>query len=573
MNYPTNLMTNHRQRALLHLKSFLMAAASWLLLMGIAWSQPTNVDGNLAINSLDGSTIGLYFDQPVNVAQANRTSNYLVYGKGSSGGLATVTNAVLQSDGQTVVLSLANPVGEFFAVAATNVTATSGSSVINATATGYTSDYAAATIGTNNDPNPAGQVVSALQDTFTLTTSGSGIGGTADHCKFVYQQVVGDFDMSVELTRLDNTSANAVAGLMARNSLDAGSPMALVNFTPAAGANQIQISRRTNTNGAAATIISQPNTSSYTWLRMTRSGNAVAFYWGNDGINWPVSFGLTVVLSSTVYVGLTATSFKNGSLTTAAFADFGVTGKRPGDGVVPTLSAALFQTNSVVLRWLRTPRDFAVEVATNLTHNTNVVTGATNFINIAQWNLLNYPILDSTLTGTNAAMPTLGRYMIVPLNLFTNNQLYFRMLQVSRVIPDPPTIVQPGVVLSLGQGLSGYSLAGNVLSGVQVNTATAVSQSGTFLLCPTGHNYLFSTASSGASLRTALQVTSWLNLKVFNDPLLYPVLTAAGSAINYKSQITVSDPAGRGLLGYSFVAAATTAVNPNCPVKVAVYQQ
>lgn len=546
--------------------TFALVGLTWLLLLtGTARCQPV-IDSNLAVNTLDGSTIGLYFDQPVSSAQAAKASNYQVYGKSTTGGLATVTNAVLQSDGQSVALYLSAPVGQYFAVTVSNVNAVGSSTVFATTQTGYTSDYSSVSIGTNSNPNPAGQVFTALRDTFTIAASGSGIGGLADHCQFVYEKVIGDFDVSVLVTNLTEINAGAMAGLMARNTLDAGSPMALINFTPALGLNQIQTSGRTSLNAPATPFVYKSGASGFSWLRLQRTGGTLYAYFGTDGVNWNLlGTSLPVALGSSVYVGMAATSNTNGLVNSATFTDFGITAARPGDGVVPTISAALYQGNSVVLRWPITPRDFAVEVATNLVYATNTTSGGTNHLDVTQWNLFNLPILDSTLTGTNTAMPVLGRYMIIPLNLFTNGQMFFRMMQVARVIPDPPIALSAGIVLSVGTGgLVHNASAANQLCNLQVNTASAVSQAGTYIVCPTGHTYQFTTAPSGASLNTAIQVTSWFNLAVKCDSTF--------SAGNNKSQVTVTNKVGSGIYGYSFVAAATTATSANCQVQVEIWQ-
>jgi len=53
---------------------------------------------------------------------------------------------------------------------------------------------------------------------FTLTAGGADIWGTADSCRFVYQEVSGDFEISAQVVALENTNDWGKAGLMARGS-------------------------------------------------------------------------------------------------------------------------------------------------------------------------------------------------------------------------------------------------------------------------------------------------------------------------------------------------------------------
>jgi hypothetical protein len=267
-----------------------------------------------------------------------------------------------------------------------------------------------------------------------VTAGGSDVGGTNDFFHFISRQVVGDFDMAVFVNRLDEPSLLSKAGLMAREDTAPGSRTLQTYFTSPGGSNEVEVSVRATTNGmttdAGFQIGPRASASPLRWLRLTRTNNTFTAWRGTNGEDgWTVSGITTQAFASTLNIGMmTASHTTNGTPTTAEFIGFRTSGVRPGDGIVPTLTGSVIGTN-VVLNWLRTPGDFAVEASTNLT--------STN------WAFLLLPILE---VSTN------GRAMEVPLNLLTSS-LFLRLRRVERVIPDPPFLLTTGIILSPGFGL------------------------------------------------------------------------------------------------------------------------
>ncbi len=540
-----------------------------LTLLGLALAAgiAPRAGGEVVLNTIGGSgVIGLRFAQIVQAPSAITASNYTVFGKGA--GTITVTNVVLQSDEQSVALSLSSPVPEFFAVGVSNVQDGSPTT-INTTATGYLSDITQTSIGTAGDPSPLGEVFTIYKDAFDVTASGSDIGGTNDHCHFIYQQVIGNFDMAAQITRLDNTDPQSKAGLMLRENTNAGSRMIQTCLTPTQGTNQIQMSTRSTTNGAAFSLGSPvSNTNTARWLRLARTNNTFTTYYGTNGVNWTQSGTIVQTLNSLLLVGMAVTSHLNTHTTTASFNSFGVVGARPGDGMVPTLSVAVFQQTNLIAKWQRTPRDFTVQVCSNLffASPTNTGGGTVNDTNATQWAFLAIPVFDTTLTGTNAAMPTPGRYMTIPMNLYSNKQMFVRLAQVDRVIPDPISVTA-GTIFSQASGNLGTTTSGSTICSVSVDTSTAVAQVGVPILCPAGKTYQFTTAPSGSTLQTVILVRNYPTIGISNCDASF---TAGGTN---KSQVTVLQTNTSVLAGYTFVAAVTaTSPKPTatCPIKVQV---
>jgi len=100
---------------------------------------------------------------------------------------------------------------------------------------------------------------------YTLAGAGAGITGTADACRFVYQTASGDCDIIVRVQSLTNTGANAKAGVMIRESLNANSREAGVWLTPSSG---VQFTRRTSSGGTTSVTSSTGKVAPY-WVRLT----------------------------------------------------------------------------------------------------------------------------------------------------------------------------------------------------------------------------------------------------------------------------------------------------------------
>ncbi|HEX7654566.1 MAG TPA: hypothetical protein VF607_13745 [Verrucomicrobiae bacterium] len=540
-------------------RSLPCAARIWLL---IFWGLAVlRLPAEIQVNSITANLVTVHFDQPIDPASAGETINYGVFSKQATGGSTlSITNAVVQSDQQTVALYLNNPVSEFYAIGVNGVAGTNNN-LISATNTGVLGDLTSTLIATNGDPTAAGDVVPFFNDTFNLSANGSDIGGTADHGQFINQKNNGDFEMIVQVTRLDNTDSQAKAGLMAREDLTPGSRMVGIFCTPVINGTgcTIQIAIR-STAGATAFTNLTASVSGLRWLRITRTNTTLTTFYGTDGLNWTTLGGITSNFSNTLYVGAAATSHKVGVNTTAGFANFGVFGTKPGAGIIPIPAISIYQRTNLVISWQRTPLDYCPQATTSLLGNTN---SSQNISNATQWAYVLYPVFDTSITGTNAAQPTPARYMIIPMSLVTNQALFIRLARVERLIPDPISVT-PGLILSQASGsMVTTSPSGSTIGGTQIDTSTALAQNSVPVLCPVGHTYQFTTAPSASSLQVCLLVR--------NFPAA-GTSTSDGSftAGSYKSQVTLTPVSPN--TGYTFVAAATPAVKPSAcnPIRVQI---
>ncbi len=530
--------------------------------------------GGITVNSVEGRILTVRFHQVLSSSgnSAINISNYTAYGKAI--GPLTITNAVRLADNQTVVLYLNSVAGEFFAVGVSNVLDLNGSNIV-ASATGYLTSFTGTNIGTSGDPGTAGEAFKIGSGSYQITASGSDIGGTNDHCYFVSDAMTGDFETVANITRLDFTDSAAKICLMARDSTATGSRSVAIGFTPLVpglGTNRVVMLVRTNTAGDTFDFGTPPQLNSLGWLRLTRTGNFFAAYYASNGVDWVQCGSVSNDFSATLLVGLAVTAHADGQTTTTAGAtSFGIAGNRFGSDVAPALSFG-FVSNNIIAKWQRTPRDYTVQVTDRLATGSPSVSSN---LPPGSWAYVMLPVFDTSLTGTNSLMTTNGRYMTIPINIFSNNQMFVRLTQVEKVIPDPLGVT-PGIVISqrsgnaLGTNNGAYSLGGiyfvatnTVLYAQEVKTnVSPYTTNTTYILTPSSStNYTFTTEDTDNSIHTVMQLRKYVNGVV----QFTAATNTAGLGTSWHAQASV---VGGATLGYGFIVASTN--NPTGQPEVIV---
>ncbi|MEO5713721.1 MAG: Ig-like domain-containing protein [Luteolibacter sp.] len=163
-------------------------------------------------------------------------------------------------------------------------------------------------------------------DEITFTAGGTDIWGNSDQGYFASQSRTGDFDISVRVSSLTQPDLYTKLGLMARESLNAGSRHVFAMVFPgnAARNNNVggyEFQYRNTTNGNSAAIYPElpqplanyPNT----WLRMRREGDTFISLSSTDGVWWKEFARLTMNLPATLYFGIAGTSHTGSAQTTA----------------------------------------------------------------------------------------------------------------------------------------------------------------------------------------------------------------------------------------------------------------
>jgi regulation of enolase protein 1 (concanavalin A-like superfamily) len=156
---------------------------------------------------------------------------------------------------------------------------------------------------------------------FTISGSGADIWGNYDAFQFVYYYVPisTNCDIRAQILSVQNTSSNAKAAVMIRESLATNSIHALVDVEPSAG---IEFLFRTNTGGSTySTVVT--NETAPNWVRLTRVNNTFTAYWSPDGNTWNLIGVTNIPMTGTgTYVGVAVCSHNNAVLNTSVIGNF-----------------------------------------------------------------------------------------------------------------------------------------------------------------------------------------------------------------------------------------------------------
>ena len=288
------------------------------------------------VTSYDAGWITASFDEKLDPTSANDANLYTL-----SGG-ASVTGAYMRPDGKLVLLRVAGSLTTNFTLAVSNVldraVGHNGTSLV---ATGSVMGLTGADIGSLGDPLEPGSTGTLSDGTIEVIAGGTDIWNRADGFHYGYQSRVGDFDVRVQVSRLDAINMWSKAGLMVRESLAPNSPQLSVMVTPVGstadggqGANTYQTNWRVAPNAPTTEWVGSGSSAGVpypnAWIRLRREGNHFTAYRGTDGVDWmPFASmnldSLEAPLPATLFLGLATTSHNNNSnqTTIAYYKNFG----------------------------------------------------------------------------------------------------------------------------------------------------------------------------------------------------------------------------------------------------------
>jgi hypothetical protein len=159
--------------------------------------------------------------------------------------------------------------------------------------------------------------------TFTANGAGAGVYGNADAFHFVYQPLTGDGTIVARVVSLQGGVGWVSAGVMIRNTLDAGAVNAKTAEWRSYGGIYFDV------RAAAGGSTTEPGNASATlpyWVKVSRSGNTFSSYVSPDGMNWTqLGTTQTITMGQTVDVGLAVTSGNTTALATATFDNVSIT--------------------------------------------------------------------------------------------------------------------------------------------------------------------------------------------------------------------------------------------------------
>ncbi|MBP8303703.1 MAG: discoidin domain-containing protein [Phycisphaerae bacterium] len=163
---------------------------------------------------------------------------------------------------------------------------------------------------------------------------GTDIFGTADQCRFACKSLTGNGTIVARVEGLADTDAWALAGVMIRESLDAGSAYAGVFLT---GNNGVRFRARATLNGGATSDTSVATAEQMAlrepvWIQIERTGDVFRGFYSVDGQAWT---GMawnpqTIVMGPQVHIGLAVCSHTAAAATSGRFSGIATTGAVTG---------------------------------------------------------------------------------------------------------------------------------------------------------------------------------------------------------------------------------------------------
>jgi autotransporter-associated beta strand protein len=174
-----------------------------------------------------------------------------------------------------------------------------------------------------------------------------------DAFHFAFKQITGDAAIITRVTAIDNTSPDAKAGVMFRESLAENakyvglfikkSGEADASWRGATAWNKTNVSW----NNPPAGYQSHGIAGAPYWLKLERLGTRIYAYHAEDGINWTCISTVETPISATAYVGLCVTSHNASALNSSTFTDVGITNTIPaGAPVITSANADTATVNS-----------------------------------------------------------------------------------------------------------------------------------------------------------------------------------------------------------------------------------
>jgi uncharacterized repeat protein (TIGR01451 family) len=288
----------------------------------------------VSAGSLDGCTIGVCFDEPLDSVSATAPGNYSVTG-------ASVGFVQLRPDGKSVILYISPGIGGPFTVTVNGVKDVYGNTITaGSTASGNVASHLTSLEIGGPLPSVTGNdgIYSCKDGDFDITAGGADVWGNSDQFRFTHQPRTGDFDVRVKIAGQTIPNTVLKAGLMVRENVDAASrTMHAIISPPWPALDRYETGQRTAYAGTTASWAAgglangnRTGTAPDSWIRMRRVNNTFTAYAGSNGVDWAAIAQTTQFYPATVLVGLEMVSHVQGRLGRTEFRSFGDFGGYPG---------------------------------------------------------------------------------------------------------------------------------------------------------------------------------------------------------------------------------------------------
>jgi regulation of enolase protein 1 (concanavalin A-like superfamily) len=195
------------------------------------------------------------------------------------------------------------------------------------TATPATSALPAPWVSANIGSVPGTGAAGYSGTTFTLISGGSDINSTSDNFRFTSQPLVGDGTITARVNSVENTDANAKAGVMIRASTAANAPYVAILLTPGAG---ILVQSRATTGVTTTVTTALASVTAPYWVRLTRAGNTFTASYSTDGATFNFAPQVTLnAFPTSALVGLATASHTTNTLSVASIGSVTVSNAAP----------------------------------------------------------------------------------------------------------------------------------------------------------------------------------------------------------------------------------------------------
>jgi regulation of enolase protein 1 (concanavalin A-like superfamily) len=158
--------------------------------------------------------------------------------------------------------------------------------------------------------------------TFSISSRGWDVGGVSDQFTFISIPAKGDVSIVAKVASLQNTDPWSLAGLMVRQSMEAGSRHMSVFVTPG---NGIVVRTRAASRGDTVQM-SLSTAAAPVWLRLDRRSSTVTAYRSTDGVTWTSMARVKVPLNSGAVVGLAVASHSASASVAASLSEVALNG-------------------------------------------------------------------------------------------------------------------------------------------------------------------------------------------------------------------------------------------------------
>jgi hypothetical protein len=180
-------------------------------------------------------------------------------------------------------------------------------------------------------PASVGSFAEGPTGTYTMTAAGEDIWNDADQFHYAYKMLTGTGSITARVESVDQTDNWAKAGVMIRETLDAGSKFAAVYITPGNGC-RFQARLETDTGATSDSSVATDEQTAIKapyWVKLERdiAGNFRGYY-SASGSSWQsMSWNpQNIMMSSNIYIGLALTSHNNSATCEAKFSNVTIAG-------------------------------------------------------------------------------------------------------------------------------------------------------------------------------------------------------------------------------------------------------